>query len=254
MSEKLCDVLVVSPHTDDAEIGLGGTMALLAEKGRKVWCLDMTRGELGTNDRDDQRWIEAQAASHVLGLTGRVQLALPDGFISPEDPAQAQALVHAIRCLKPRWVLTAPDAWRHPDHIAAPQLTRKAVFLSRLAALQPAQPDLRCWAGGESLPKPEARWEVEALFHVCAEQEKAHLFFDISDHWETKKKALACYASQFQKAPDQLPTMINSSSFLDRVEKRAEAWGHRAGCAKAEALHTEASPVFSDLPAETWTV
>ena len=174
--ENRCDVLVISPHTDDAEIGLGGTMALLADQGRKVWCLDMTRGELGTNDQGDNRWSEAQAACQVLGLAGRVQLALPDGFISPEDPAQAMALVYVIRCLKPRWVFTAPDAWRHPDHIAAPLLTKKAVFLARLAALQLAQPELRCWPEGQPLPGPDPRWEVEALFHVCAEQEKANLY------------------------------------------------------------------------------
>ena len=105
-----CDVLVISPHTDDAEIGLGGTMALLASQGRSVWCLDLTRGELGTNDTGDERWSEAQAASRILGLAGRVQLALPDGFISAVNRGQAEAIVWVLRSLAPRWVFTAPDA------------------------------------------------------------------------------------------------------------------------------------------------
>jgi hypothetical protein len=113
-AEPRNDLLVVSPHTDDAEIGLGGTLAMLARQGSRVWCLDLTRGELGTNDRGDERWDEAGRASAVLGLTGRVQLALPDGFISAEDRQQAEAVAHVVRCLAPRWVVTAPDAWRHP--------------------------------------------------------------------------------------------------------------------------------------------
>jgi bacillithiol biosynthesis deacetylase BshB1 len=247
-----CDVLVISPHTDDAEIGLGGTMALLASRGRKVWCLDLTRGELGTNDTGDERWAEAAASSRVLGLVGRVQLALPDGFIRAEDRQQAEAIVHVVRCLTPRWVFTAPDAVRHPDHVAAPALVGKACFLARLAALQPALPDLRVWAGGAVLPEPVDRWEVEAVFAVCAEQEKADLLFDVSDHWATKQEALKCYASQFMPGPDRRPTMINNDAFLDRVARRAQAWGHRAGCSHAEALRTAAVPVVRDLPADPW--
>ena len=55
-----CDLLVISPHTDDAEIGLGGTLRLLADRGRRVWVVDLTRGELGTNATPDERWAEAE--------------------------------------------------------------------------------------------------------------------------------------------------------------------------------------------------
>ena len=76
-----CDLLVVSPHSDDAEIGMAGTLALLASRGRRVWVVDLTRGELGSNATPDERWAEATAAAAVLGLAGRLQLELPDGFV-----------------------------------------------------------------------------------------------------------------------------------------------------------------------------
>ena len=41
------DLLCISPHTDDAEVGLGGALRLFAERGRRVWICDLTRGELG---------------------------------------------------------------------------------------------------------------------------------------------------------------------------------------------------------------
>ena len=247
------DLLVISPHTDDAEIGLGGTLALLArEQGRRVWCVDLTRGELGTNDRGDERWGEAGRASAVLGLTGRLQLALPDGFISVQDRSQVEAVAHIVRCLAPRWVVTAPDAWRHPDHLATPALVEKACFVARLASLQPERPDVRAWQEGEGLPSPSERWEVTARAAVCAEQEPASLYFDVSDHWETKVQALSCYASQFSATEARKATMINSGNFLDRVERRALMWGHRAGCRHAEALRTSAAPVWKDLPEQPW--
>ncbi len=62
-----CDLLVISPHTDDAEIGLGGTIATLAARGRKVWAVDLTRGELGTNATPDQRWQEARPDRQLDG-------------------------------------------------------------------------------------------------------------------------------------------------------------------------------------------
>ena len=97
-----CDLLCVAPHTDDAEIGLGGTLRLLADRGRRVWVCDLTRGELASNATPDERWGEAAAASALLGLAGRLQLTLPDGFIADDDPGQTAAVTAVIRALRPR--------------------------------------------------------------------------------------------------------------------------------------------------------
>ena len=75
------DCLCIASHTDDAELGLGGTLRLLAERGRSVWVCDLTRGELASNATPEERWVEAGAASEIVGLTGRIQLGLPDGFL-----------------------------------------------------------------------------------------------------------------------------------------------------------------------------
>jgi bacillithiol biosynthesis deacetylase BshB1 len=252
MSEHGCDLLVISPHTDDAEIGLGGTLALLAGRGRRVWAADLTRGELGSNATVDERWREAEAASAVLGLAGRIQLTLPDGFIDPHDPEQAGAVASVIRSLRPRWIVTAPDAVRHPDHVATPALVARAAFLSRLAAWQPSQPAHRTWGGGGALPAPAQTWTAETIFGVCGDAETPSLYFDVTAAWERKQQALACYASQFERTPGRRATMINDAAFMERIERRARAWGRRAGCTFAEALRTAAAPVHDDLPAKRW--
>ncbi len=41
----MLDVLVVAPHPDDAELGMGGTILRLKAEGRSVGVLDLTNGE-----------------------------------------------------------------------------------------------------------------------------------------------------------------------------------------------------------------
>jgi bacillithiol biosynthesis deacetylase BshB1 len=247
-----CDLLVVSPHTDDAEIGLGGALCVLAAQGRRVWVLDLTRGELGTNASPDERWREAAAASQIMGLTGRLQLELPDGFIAAADRDQVGQVVAVMRRLRPRWVVTAPDPVRHPDHVQTPLLVGKAVFMARLQGWQPDLGVHHLWSGGAELPDSVARWETGAQFAVCPDGVRPTALFDVSAVWEQKLRALACYASQFGRGAGQVATAINDPAFLVRIETRARTWGRRAGVAFAEAISGEAAPVWSDLPAEEW--
>lgn len=247
-----CDLLVISPHTDDAEIGLGGTIRLLSDQGRSVWAVDLTRGELGTNATCDERWLEAGKASAELGLTGRAQLDLPDGFIDATDREQVSRVAAVIRRLKPRWIATAPDPVRHPDHQETPRLVERAAFLARLAAWDTGEPAGRIWAGGPALPDPAERWETEALFSVCPDDGAPGIIFDISATWKHKQDALACYASQFARAEGRRETWINDGAFMEKIERRARTWGRRAQAEYGEALCSLTAPVLTDMPAERW--
>ncbi|MEN8007470.1 MAG: bacillithiol biosynthesis deacetylase BshB1 [Candidatus Krumholzibacteriota bacterium] len=250
--EHACDLLVVSPHTDDAEIGLGGTIKLLSQKGRRVWAVDLTRGELGTNATCSERWAEAGKASAVLGLTGRAQLELPDGFIDSTDREQVSKVAAAICRLKPRWIVTAPDPVRHPDHQETPKLVARAAFLSRLAAWETGEPGGQVWDGGASWPAPAERWETEAVFSVCPDDGTPAILFDIGSTWQAKQEALACYASQFARQEGRRPTWINDAAFMEKIERRARTWGRCAGVELAEGLCSVATPVMTDIPTERW--
>ena len=41
----MLDALVIAPHPDDAELGMGGTIALMLAQGMSVGILDLTDGE-----------------------------------------------------------------------------------------------------------------------------------------------------------------------------------------------------------------
>ena len=41
----MASIVVVGPHPDDQELGMGGTIARLAKQGHTVHLIDMTNGE-----------------------------------------------------------------------------------------------------------------------------------------------------------------------------------------------------------------
>ncbi|MCP4293146.1 MAG: bacillithiol biosynthesis deacetylase BshB1 [bacterium] len=247
-----CDLLVISPHTDDAEIGMGGTLASLAAKGRKIWLVDLTAGELGTNASVDERWLEAKAATQVLGVQGRIQLSLPDGFLDPCERDQIDAVIWALRTFRPRWVVSAPDPVRHPDHIATKELVVKAAFLARLGELQTVAQPFRSVLGNKVPGDAAKLWITPTVLSVCPTNGTPSMIFNIDGFWEIKEKALHCFSSQFIRAENRRATMINDGHFLDRISDRAKHWGRIANCGYGEAFCTLAVPVFNDFPDQEW--
>lgn len=49
MEKNNLDILAFGAHPDDAEIGMGGTLAKYAEQGYRVGICDLTEAELSSN-------------------------------------------------------------------------------------------------------------------------------------------------------------------------------------------------------------
>ena len=60
------DLLVVAPHPDDAEIGVGGVIVSAVSAGRRVGVLELTDGEPTPRGSVDRRAAETAAATEVL--------------------------------------------------------------------------------------------------------------------------------------------------------------------------------------------
>ena len=71
------DLLVLGAHPDDAEVHVGGILALAARNGLGAAILDLTSGDLGTRGSAATRRAEAMAAAAILGVR-RIILDLPD--------------------------------------------------------------------------------------------------------------------------------------------------------------------------------
>src|SRR5258706_15536098 len=95
-SPRQLDLLVLSPHPDDAELLCGGVLLKAKRAGKKIGVIDLTEGELGTRGSIAIRRAETAAASRLLGLDVRANLRLRDGQLIQEAKLLS-ALVGTLR-------------------------------------------------------------------------------------------------------------------------------------------------------------
>src|SRR6185437_5609918 len=129
------DILVLSVHPDDAELGCAGTILKHIAAGKKVGIADITRGELGTRGSAEIREKEAADAARILGLAVRENLGLPDGFFQ-NSPEHQLKVIAAIRKFQPDIIITNAYHDRHPDHGRANDLVEASAFLSGLRKIE----------------------------------------------------------------------------------------------------------------------
>jgi bacillithiol biosynthesis deacetylase BshB1 len=214
------DLLAFGPHPDDLEIGLGGTLAKHAALGHSVGLCDLTRGEMSSNGTPDERVKEADAARKILGAAWRENLSLPDRAIGGAED-HVRKVVELIRRVRPRTIAIPYWLDRHPDHESSAALIRDAVFNAKLK---------RYAAAGDP-------WHPEWVCHYFINDAgPASFVVDVSAHYEAKRQALACYTSQFTRAPESAETRLNSSSFSQLIESRDAQFGALAGVRFAEAI------------------
>jgi bacillithiol biosynthesis deacetylase BshB1 len=217
------DVLVFGPHPDDIEIGIGGTVAKHARLGHRVGLCDLTAGEMGSNGTVAERLAEAEAARAVLGAAWRTNLRLPDRAIG-SSPEHLRAVAGLVRCARPASVAVPYWSDRHPDHVRASELLTEAVFS----------------AGLRRFDAPGEAWKPGAVFYYFINDHATPSFVvDVSDDYETKRRALACHATQFAPAgPEAVATRLTSSRFQQLIESRDAQFGAQIQAAFAEGFVT----------------
>ena len=215
------DLLVFGPHPDDIEIGLGATVARHVALGFRVGLCDLTAGEMGSNGTVDERLAEAEAARVTLGAAWRTNLRWPDRAIG-RDSAHERGAAALIREAQPRAVALPYWSDRHPDHAEASRVLTEAVFNSGLR---------RYPASGEA-------WKPESVcYYFINDSAEPSFVIDVSDYYEVKRRALACYESQFRPArADAVSTRLTSPRFQQLIESRDAQFGALAGVAFAEGI------------------
>lgn len=216
----MLDCLVVAPHPDDAELGAAGAILKLKADGRTVGILDLTDGEPTPHGNREIRARETAAASAILGIDWRENLALPNRSL--EHTLEARAKLAAVfRRVRPRWLLAPHWVDAHPDHVAATELIEAARFWSKLT-----KSDL---AGEPYHPERIFYYYCVHLRHVA----QPAFVLDISPFWERKLASIACYQSQFATGrPAEPPT------FFDRLRDQAAFWGWSIGTTFGEPFAT----------------
>ncbi len=212
----MLDALVVAPHPDDAELGMGGTIVRLIGQGWKLGILDLTSGEPTPLGSLERRAAETLAANSALGNPWRQNLGLPNRSLEP-TLVNRRVLAGIFRQVRPRLIFAPYWEDAHPDHTAATKLVEDARFWSKLS-----RSDI------PGAPFHPARILYYFSVHLRI-VERPSLLIDISDQLEAKDQALRCYRSQLVDNQS-----AGKPGVIDSVCDRTRFWGHMVGVKHAE--------------------
>lgn len=203
----MAELLVIGAHPDDAEIGMGGTIATCIDQGHGVTILDLTDGEPTPMGSPERRRAESEAAARVLGVERRITLPLPNRYLA-DTVENRMAVAEVIRDVRPEIVFLPYGVDAHPDHIAAERLGEAARFYAKLTKAE--------MRGDPHYPR--------RILHFFCTHYRLHVHpafvLDISDQIDRKLEAIACYQSQFNEER-------GNAGVLDAIRTVAAYWGTR---------------------------
>lgn len=223
------DVLVFAAHPDDAELAMGGTIANLTKNNLKVGIIDLTKGELGTRGTAETRQREAFNAAIVLKIAVRENLEIPDGDIKNTRENLMKVII-TLRKYKPKIIFAPYFNDRHPDHIDAGNLIKRAMFSCGLAKIKTFEKEV-----------PQNHYRPDKLYYYMQTYTfEPSFIYDISDTFETKMKAVECYSTQFHNPKSVEPeTFISRPGFINYIKSRAEFYGFAIGKNYGEPFYCE---------------
>ena len=210
------DLLVMTVHPDDAELGAGGTIAKYVAEGKKVGIIDLTRGELGTRGTAETRATEAAEAARILGVTIRENLELADGFFQNNEESQ-RVIIKAIRKYQPEIVITNAFDDRHPDHGRASKLVNDALFLAGLRRIETTLDGIEQEA---FRPRLQLQLIQDKYIHP-------DIILDVTNFWDIKEQSILAYKTQFNSSnqEDGPQTYISSPDFMESTRGRGREFG-----------------------------
>ena len=130
------NVVIISAHPDDMEIGMGGTVAKLVESMAVITSVVVTNGGRSSNPfafteqrMAEVRREEALRAAGVLGVKDVIFCGEPDAADEINTTAVQQRLIEILARLRPTEVYTLDEELdRHPAHRLTGKLARESVL------------------------------------------------------------------------------------------------------------------------------
>jgi LmbE family N-acetylglucosaminyl deacetylase len=226
MKRKLAQVMVVTPHPDDAEYGVAGTVVRWVGEGKEVIYVVCTNGDKGTSDASVKpeelvktREEEQIAAANLLGVREVIFLRHTDQEL--EDTREfRKEIVKLIRAYRPETIVTS-DPYRryiwHRDHRITGQVTLDAIFPYARDHL--SYPDLMKEGLYPHKVKEVLLWGAEDVNYRS----------DITETFHVKLTALQCHKSQVGHIPPQ--------ELEERMRERHRSMGQGEDFRLAEAFH-----------------
>lgn len=179
----MANILVVGPHPDDQELGMGGTIIRLASQGHDVLLLDMTNGEPTPLGSPEQRQREWTAAAEIMGVKRKL-LGLKNREVQHTLEAR-HAAAAVIREHQADILFIPYEQDAHPDHRAVTRIIEDARFDAKLTKSDiPGEPCYPKWVF--YYYATHLRWVADPSF-----------LLDISEQMDDKERAVKAYETQF---------------------------------------------------------
>ena len=194
----MATILVIGPHPDDQELGMGGTIARLAQQGHTVHLVDMTNGEPTPRGSVETRAREAAEAAKLLGVE-RTLLGLINREVT-HDLESRHKLAALIRVHRPNILFVPYPTDAHPDHVAVTRIAEDARFDAKLT---------------KSTITGEPWHPKRIIYYFCTHLRMSFqptFVIDISDQIHLKMRACACYKSQGLDQGGSIAEMVKTTN------------------------------------------
>ncbi|NLG25599.1 MAG: PIG-L family deacetylase, partial [Clostridiales bacterium] len=215
------NVLAISCHPDDVEIGCGGTLVKYAERGDRVTICHVANGNMGhvvigPDELGRIRNGEARAGGALLGAAEVISMDVGDLLIDAKDQGLVRAMVEVIRGVDPEIIIThAPNDYMK-DHVEVSRLAFDASFSATVPH----------FAQGAFTHSFAPIFYMDTLAGVNFQPE---FYVDITGQLERKLRALDAHESQIKWMRDH-----DHIDFLDMVATCAKYRGYQCGVRYAE--------------------
>lgn len=178
----MINILVFSPHPDDAEMVVGGIIKKFSVK-YNIAIVYLTNGENSCSGSTAIRLQECNKACEELSVKMQTFLDIKDLGISRNSTKQRDKVVKIIRQTRPQIILSPHFSDSNVDHIEAYWLVKSSRYI----------------AGTINNIELGSPYYCKYIYYYGQNIATGNnsFFIDVSDVYESKIKALKCYESQF---------------------------------------------------------
>ena len=193
-------IVFFSPHPDDVEFVLGGTVLLHCNRyATKI--VVMTDGGAAANGTKEIRRCETDKVAALYPNIRYTHLGFADMGISSYNEEQMASIIRVVRRLKPSIIVLPSENDIHPDHIQTSLLVKKGVEMaaSNFCADSYGAPHnckyiLSYRFPGKTSPVADCGTKI---------------YMDVSEVYEEKMKLIKTYKSQIYRTEENSKTEIN---------------------------------------------
>ncbi len=185
------NILVFSPHADDAAIFIGGTLAKLSRDGWKIYIARVTNDDFDSKGLDQKTTIEknrseAEAAYAALGAVETIHMGFKSDYMRMNDYNKLRGdIAELIRKIRPYSLYTFDLDMRgesNLDHKIIAEAVHEALWISAFDLHYP-----------EHFEKGLTTYSVPELVLFSTAPDECYTANDIESVMDVKIKALCCH-------------------------------------------------------------